>query len=139
MREKNQEATLPTSPPKSLQEILGPSFQSTQARSPILDKKEPTEQMELQTKKATMSDEAKVSFTDKAMQPSEVSVLKSTMTCTTEWPSEKSYSSSITGESKMLKESASNIQETKEVVHETRGKDYGAGGKTRQVQQSKQI
>ncbi|KAJ8532431.1 hypothetical protein K7X08_012354 [Anisodus acutangulus] len=130
MREKNQAATLPTSPPKSLQEISGPSSKSTQARSPIRDNKEPTEQMEIQTKKATMSDEAKVSFTDKAMQPSEVSALKSTMT----GPAEGPQSSSITGESKMLKESASNIQETKEVVHETRGKDYGAGEKARQVQ-----
>ncbi|XP_060178394.1 uncharacterized protein PB18E9.04c-like [Lycium barbarum] len=124
MQEKNQAASLPTSPPKSLQEIPGPSSKSKQVRSPMLDKKEPAEQMELQTKKATMLDEAKASFIDKAMQPSEVSVLKSG---TIEGPSEKSHSSSVTGESKMLKESASNIQETKEVVHETRGKAYGAG------------
>ncbi|KAM3362524.1 mucin-5AC [Capsicum galapagoense] len=137
MHETNQATILPPSPPKSLQEISRPSSKSTQARSPILDKKEPPEEMGLQTQKVTMSDvsEAKVNFTDKAMQPSEVSVLKSsTMTGTTERPSEKSHSSSIPGESKMLKESTSNIQETKEVVHETRGKNYGAGEKNRQVQ-----
>ncbi|MCD7455842.1 hypothetical protein HAX54_029766 [Datura stramonium] len=134
MQEKNQATTLPTSPPKTLQKISGPSSKSTQARSPILDKKEPTEQMELQTKKATTSDavsEAKVSFTYKTMQPSEVSLLKSTMTGTTEGPPEKSRSSS---ESKMLKVSASNTRETKEVVHETRGNDYGSGEDSRQVQ-----
>lgn len=137
MQEKNQAATLPSSPPKSLQEISGPSSKSTQAQSTILDKKEPTEQMKLQTKEVTMSDavsEAKVSFTDKTMQPTEVLVLKSTMTGTTEGPSEKSRSSSITGESKLLKESASNIQEIKEMDHEAIGKDYGAGEQVQQKQ-----
>ncbi|XP_055823605.1 uncharacterized protein LOC129892086 [Solanum dulcamara] len=137
MQEKNQAATLPSSPPKSLQEISGPSSKSPQAQSTILDKKEPTEQMKLQTKEVTMSDavsEAKVSFTDKTMQPTEVSVLKSTMTGTTEGPSEKSRSSSISGESKLLKESASNIQEIKEMDHEAIGKDYGAGEQVQQKQ-----
>lgn len=113
MQEKSQAATLPTSTPKSLQGISGSSSKSTQPDAVF---------------------EANVSFTDKTMQPSEVSPLKSTMTGTGEGPSDKSHSSSITDESKLLKEVASNIHETKEVLHEERGKDYGTGEKSRQVQ-----
>ncbi|XP_075093039.1 uncharacterized protein LOC107818539 isoform X1 [Nicotiana tabacum] len=131
MQEKNQETTLPTSPPQSLQEISKPSSKSIEAD------KEPTEQMELRTKKETKSDadsEAKIKFTDKAMKPSEESVPKSTITGITKGPSEKSDSSSISGEPKMLKESDTNNQETKEVMQESRRKDYGAGERTPEVQ-----
>ncbi|XP_009607887.1 uncharacterized protein LOC107797249 [Nicotiana tabacum] len=131
MHEKNQETTLPTSPPQSLHGISKPSSKSIEAD------KEATEQMELRTKKETKSDadsEAKIRFTDKAMQPSEESVPKSTITGITKGPSEKSDSSSISGEPKMLKESDTNNQETKEVVQESRRKDYGAGERTPEVQ-----
>ncbi|KAG5595372.1 hypothetical protein H5410_036604 [Solanum commersonii] len=119
----SQESLVKTQMQEKNQALQHVSSISTKAQTPILDKKEPTEQMELQTKKLTMSDavsEAKVSFTDKTMQPLEVSVLKST---------------SNTGESsKLLKESTSNIQEIKEVVHEAIGKEYGAGEQVQQKQ-----
>ncbi|MCD7458283.1 hypothetical protein HAX54_037783 [Datura stramonium] len=137
---KDQTISQPTSPPKKSQQSSETSSKSTGSLTSISEK-EPTpatvwpqlEQMELlkkEVKSDTLTD-TKDRSPEKVMQPSELSEMRSTRGIT-EGPSKISDSSRTISEPKTGRPLETNIQETrevKEVVQETRDKNYGAGEK----------
>nr|XP_016490585.1 PREDICTED: uncharacterized protein LOC107810334 [Nicotiana tabacum] len=135
MQQKDQTIAQPISPLKEV-DSSEPSSKSTEALTSIYGK-EPkltalrpqSEQMELPKKETICDSEAKVRSHEKIMQPLKLSEVKSTRGITEE-PSQISDSSGINGKPKMVTQSETNIQETrevKEVVHEMRDKNYAAG------------
>ncbi|OIT04020.1 PREDICTED: uncharacterized protein LOC109225046 [Nicotiana attenuata] len=135
MQQKDQTIAQPTSPLKQL-DSSEPSSKSTEALTSIYGK-EPkltalrpqSEQMELPKKETICDTEAKVRSHEKIMQPLKLSEVKSTRGITEE-PSQISDSSGINGKPKMVTQSETKIQETrevKEVVQEMRDKNYGTG------------